>query len=55
MIVRGLRNLLIMVQAGGDDDVIAMASVDFTESFSQELAKCWDIMVSLLFRVDLTQ
>jgi len=37
-----------MVQAGGDDDVISMTSVDFTESFSQELAKCWDTMVSLL-------
>lgn len=32
------------VKAGGDDDVIAMASVDFTEGFSQELAKCWDTM-----------
>ncbi len=36
-----------MEQAGGDDDVIAMASVDFTEAFSQELAKCWETMVSV--------
>jgi hypothetical protein len=36
-----------MVQAGGDDDVIAMAAVDFTKGFSEELAKCWETMVSL--------
>ena len=41
-----------MEQAGGDDDVIAMASVDFTEGFSQELEKCWETMVSL-FKVEL--
>lgn len=49
MVIRILKILLIVVQAGGDDDVIAMASVDFTEGFSQELAKCWDTMVSLLW------
>ncbi|CAK9858327.1 unnamed protein product, partial [Sphagnum jensenii] len=32
------------VQAGGEDDVIAMASVSFTENFVTELAKCWDVM-----------
>ncbi|CAK9191249.1 unnamed protein product [Sphagnum troendelagicum] len=32
------------VQAGGEDDVIAMASVSFTENFATELAKCWDVM-----------
>lgn len=35
------------VKAGGDDDVIAMASVDFTEGFSEELAKCWETMGKL--------
>jgi hypothetical protein len=32
------------VQAGGENDVIAMASVSFTENFVTELAKCWDVM-----------
>jgi hypothetical protein len=38
----------IQLQAGGEDDVIAMASVSFTENFVTELAKCWDVMVGCL-------
>lgn len=35
------------VKAGGDDDIIAMASVEFTEDFCLDLAKCWDTMGKL--------
>ncbi|KAI5054599.1 hypothetical protein GOP47_0029744 [Adiantum capillus-veneris] len=32
------------VKAGGEDDTIALASVEFSSTFKENLSKCWEVM-----------